>query len=99
MKGNKLTRKQHIARALLMGRVYDPRDGTYCRLDDKGYPVTPGMLCCETLTPMSGKTSSDRLASDKIQGYRWETVNYIPHTMPWEAPEDDERLDSNHNTT
>lgn len=48
----KLTHMEHEARAMLLGKVYDPVDGTYCLADDQGDPSALGMLCADTLEPL-----------------------------------------------
>lgn len=52
----KLTHKEHMARAMLMGRIYDWRDGTYC-LSSSGSTIhmsVQDMLCADTLGDISG---------------------------------------------
>lgn len=47
----KFTRKEHVARAMLLGRVYDWRDGTYCYPmfgRDEAMLSSEGMLDCDT---------------------------------------------------
>lgn len=55
-----LTHQEHTARAMLLGRVYDWRDGTYCRIDRSGSYDTDSMLCCVTMEPIDLHTSTKR---------------------------------------
>lgn len=49
----KLTHAEHDARAMLLGRVYDWRDGTYCLKGDTDCGcISMGMLDAMTLEPM-----------------------------------------------
>ena len=53
---SKLTHKEHAARAMLMGRVYDWRDGTYC--DEEMDADT--MVDAVTLEPVDFHTAMAR---------------------------------------
>lgn len=74
------TRKEHIARALLLGRVYDWRDGSYSFLSELGHPVAKDAIFCDTLESMSPGQSNGRLKRT--------TVSRMP--LPWEAPDEEE---------
>lgn len=58
----KLTHKEHTARAMLMGRVYDWTDGTYCTLSlDKTGSLDPmTMIDAVTLQPVTQHVATDR---------------------------------------
>lgn len=77
---DKLTRKAHIARAMMMGRLYDWRDGTYCIPCMDG--SAPGSNCidCETLEQRS--YNAEMIAGKKWDDYKNATV------QPWELPEE-----------
>jgi hypothetical protein len=95
MKGNLLTRNEHTARAMLLGLVYDPRDGTYCReeFDGDGHLAsTQGeMLDCETLVVIKAGVQSKRMNAF-WKSYMGEDggnhVNPDIPNMPWEAPDE-----------
>lgn len=93
MQGNKYTRKQHIARALLMGRVYDWRDGTYCPdiRDLTGNLMADNMLDCDTLEVMNERLQVSRFSSSSSMPgpmVPWNDYDNAPH-RPWEAADGD----------
>jgi hypothetical protein len=68
----KLTHAEHDARAMLIGLVYDWRDGTYCSENSEGDPNTACMLDAITLEPVELITIHNRLNSwgHRNQKYR-----------------------------
>lgn len=89
MKGNKFTRKEHIARALLMGRVYDWRDGTYCPdiRDAANNLMASNMLDCDTLEEIDLTLQGSRITMSVIAVFRWDDYDNAPR-QPWEAEDD-----------
>lgn len=86
----KLTRKEHKARALLMGRVYDPRDGTYCKVgDDLEMLSTTDLLDCVTMEVMDPQTCKERMHGFRADYGDVFWFNKSIPCQPWEA-EDDE---------
>lgn len=78
---DKLTRKEHHARAMLMGRKYDPRDGSYCVPSfDGDFNVSEPYLDCVTLEVI---THAD--AQLRMQRYGGATDKPLTTTYPWEA--------------
>lgn len=72
-----LTREEHEARAMLLGRWYDPRDGTYV-LDN--HTPANDMLDCVTLEVIAYEDARARMGPD---GYNGLIIDNMP-TMPWE---------------
>lgn len=69
-----LTHEEHVARAMLLGRVYDWRDGSYCILNrsiGQGMPVSEGMLDCLTCEPMASTRRYSREACSLMATYDW----------------------------
>jgi hypothetical protein len=58
----KLTHDEHTTRAMLMGLVYDWRDGTYCTAQtSNGEPgYSDVILDCETLEPLTPEAARER---------------------------------------
>lgn len=75
----KLSHSEHAARAMLMGRLYDWRDGTYCAVAHDGTYSITDMIDCETFEPVHS-------ASDRCQNWmNVSTGGYsdTPHPRPW----------------
>ncbi len=86
-----LTRSEHIARALLMGRVYDWRDGTYCLTDADGDPEVLGMVDCVTLEVIDNNDDDAVARYTHLrlrQASSWNRYDEGNGCMPWEAPDD-----------
>ena len=84
----KLTRTEHHARAMLLGRIYDWRDGTYCHSDGVGDGGVSfdNMINAETLEPIG---QSEAMKRSGGLGYK-----EVPEGVkPWER-EDDEPTDA-----
>lgn len=81
-----LTREEHYARAMLLGRVYDPRDGTYCVASfDGDYSVSEPYLDCVTLEVIPDDDARRRMV--KHGGYR---ADPSTQSYPWEAVDDED---------
>jgi hypothetical protein len=81
----KLTHEEHAARAMLMGRIYDWVDGTYCTYDNNGLD-TDAMICCMDLEPISWERSvARRLAGGDEYHF---TLPPIKET-PWARMDDE----------
>lgn len=81
-----LTHEEHQARAMLMGLMYDWRDGTYCLPRYPKAPSAKGMIDCLTLEPLWRQaTPRDHtdLRSHNLGKYEW---NDPPHITPWGKP-------------
>lgn len=72
----KLTHKEHDARAMLLGRVYDWRDGTYCLPSESGTGgvITRDMLDAVTLEPITQTAAFNRAQ---------EWANFKSEDGPW----------------
>lgn len=85
----KLTHKEHATRAMLMGRVYDWRDGTYCLgVDDKtGMALPDDMIDAVTLEEVHHRSVTRRMGySGTHAGEPWETPK---RETPWARMDDD----------
>lgn len=67
----KLSHEEHRARAMLMGRVYDWRDGTYCLVNelDHNHLLPRGMMDCDML--------------EVIEGYPIERMLHLTNNVHW----------------
>jgi hypothetical protein len=82
----KLTHKEHVARAMLMGREYDWRDGTYM-VNGAG----DHLIDANTLESVEFETAANRCVignnyhevglDDRIEYFKWEG------RLPWEKDE------------
>ena len=83
---DKLTHEEHAARAMLMGRVYDWRDGTYCFADSDGLPIGTAldgrhpMLDCETLEVIDDDKQEERFQKLNKEWRYWGSK---PQPRPW----------------
>jgi hypothetical protein len=91
-----LTRKQHHARAALMGKLYDRRDGTYCDISNNGTASVLGNLDCLTLEPISSNSKADAERMRQRLWDAWGVGEYViaekisaTRTAPWELPDDE----------
>lgn len=76
------TYDEHVTRALLMGRIYDWRDGTYCLTNPMGAPTEENMLDCLTLEPIT-KTDHRRIDSGTADWYKSTRLSH-KGPVPWE---------------
>lgn len=60
-----MTKEEHIARAMLMGKVYDPRDHTYSIPNFDTVPTFNGIIDADTLGPLDMKEAMDRFGARK----------------------------------
>lgn len=76
----KMTHREHAARAMLLGRQYDWRDGTYCKGTDqtKG-PGNSDMVDCVTLKRVSPLDTNTRM---KFNG-----IDILTARVKWRVPE------------
>lgn len=93
----KMTHKEHVARAMLMGLEYDWRDGTYCNgMDVFGGPSNQGMIDCVSLEKISTDSLEARMVSNRIGNLSppdWETPLW---ETPWARMDDDDKRNENH---
>lgn len=61
-----MTREEHITRAMLLGRVYDPRDNSYCFTDANNDIMSANMLDADTLTPLAPAEAWVRRGKNKV---------------------------------
>lgn len=74
----KLTRAEHHARAALLGRKYDPRDGTYC---DHLFSLND-LIDCVTMEPTTVRKQEEKYGF--AVGGMYSIYGEPPKTMPWE---------------
>lgn len=89
MDDKRLTHNEHAARAMLMGRMYDWRDGTYCMVSGYEIDGTPilhprNMINCQTFEPVHAV----RIGADFI---RYRPVDKPIRETPWARMDEDEQ--------
>jgi hypothetical protein len=74
---NRLTHEEHAARAMLMGKVYDWRDRTYCDMNDQGSEPQWDMherdyaaLDADTLEPLTWGECEARIMGNRNEDWR-----------------------------
>lgn len=85
---SKLTHKEHAARAMLMGLVYDWRDGTYCHIDQAGIALAGDLIDAETLDHITLHEANGRnVMGDRAEDVSWRTPP--KQDTPWARMDDD----------
>lgn len=75
----RLSHSEHAARAMLLGRVYDWRDGTYCTSFKDGHLSTANVLDCLTCEPITPAEEHMR----KMQGFTGSAWDIPEQPTPW----------------
>lgn len=84
----KLTHREHTARAILMGRVYDWRDGTYCEgVLNNGGVSHHNIICAVTFEPITNSSITRRMfLNNATAAMDWRKPR---HETPWARMDDD----------